>query len=213
MPWRPALIVFPDSISAPVPQTVPVAVPEGNGAPVVTDGMFAVGEWDDARRIALNESVELLLKEYRGVVFIGIRGLDKTLIGPVDLFLAAPGGPIRQLHRSAQLGEIELPETGGAPPFRFGFTSGWYANEERRDMKEAERLEKEGKNPFEVIRSASFPSEGAEFAIYRSKISGGVWRMRLEISVLAGDKPGLLVHPPAAQTRIIDGWLELRFKS
>jgi hypothetical protein len=49
-------------------------VPQGNGAPVITDGLFSQGEWDDALRIPLGETVALHLKEYRGVVFIGVRG-------------------------------------------------------------------------------------------------------------------------------------------
>jgi len=190
----------------------PVMVPEGNGVPVITDGLFSPGEWDDALRIALNETVELRLKQYRGVVFIGVHGLDTTYIGPSDLFLAVPGGPIHQLHRSAQLGEIVLPPTGTAPPFRFGLTPDWYANEERRDMVEAGRLEKEGKTPFDIIRATSYPSNGIEFAIRRSKFPGQRWLMRLVASVLAGDKPGMLVHPTAAAERTTEGWMELRFK-
>ena len=67
------------------------------------------------------------------------------------IILAAPGGPIHELHVSAQLGEKVLPATGEAPPFRFGYTSEWYANEQRRDMQEGERLQKEGKNPIEIM--------------------------------------------------------------
>jgi hypothetical protein len=36
--------------------------------------------------------------------------------------------------------------------------------------------------------------------------------MRLVASVLAGDKPGMLVHPTAAAERTTEGWMELRFK-
>ena len=204
---------------ATVPQTGerlvagPVVVPEGNGAPVITDGLFSPGEWDDARRIPLSEAVELRVKQYRGVVFIGVRGLGtSTMIGPSDLFLAVPGGQIHQLHRSAQLGEVVLPPTGAAPPFRFGLTLDWYANEERRDAEEFQRLQKEGKTPFEVIRATSYPSDGIEFAIRRSKFAGRVWLMRLTASVLAGDTPGMLTYPAGTAERTPEGWLELRFK-
>ncbi len=66
----------------------PVAVPTGDGAPVITDGVFTPGEWDDALKIAVADGVTLFLKEYRGVVFVGIRGAA----GPSDLYLAPPGG-------------------------------------------------------------------------------------------------------------------------
>jgi hypothetical protein len=190
----------------------PVTVPEGNGAPVITDGIFSPGEWDDALRIALGETVALRLKEYRGVVFIGVRGQGPLGIGPSELFLAAPGGPIQRLHVSAQLSEIVLPPTGEAPPSRFGLTTGWYANELRRDMELAGRLEKEGKSPFEIISATSYPSDGIEFAIRRSKIPGQKWLMRLWASAIVGGKPGMLTYPPAAAERTTDGWLELRLR-
>jgi hypothetical protein len=188
----------------------PIAVPHGNGVPVITDGVFSPGEWDDALRIALSETVELYLKEYRGVVFVGVRN---AMIGPSDLFLSIPGGPIHQLHRSAQLEEIVLPPTGGARHLPPGLTPDWYANEARRDMAEAERLQKVGKTPIEIIRATSYPSDGIEFAIRRSKFPGERWLMRLEASVLlAGDKPGMLTYPPASGKQTTDGWIELRFK-
>ena len=187
-----------------------IVVPEGNGVPVITDGLFSPGEWDDAHRVALTGSVQLYLKQYRGVVFIGVRGSGPAGIGPSDLFLAVPGGPIHQLHVSAQLGEKVLPATGEAPPFRFGYTSDWYANEQRRDMQEAERLEKEGKNPIEIMTATAYPADGIEFAIRRSKVPGPRWLMRLGASALEGGTPGWLVHPAATKERTTDGWQVLR---
>ena len=193
------------------PAPAEIAVPEGNGVPVITDGVFSPGEWDDAHRLALTPSVQLLVKQYRGVVFIGVRGSGQGAIGPSALFLAVPGGPVHQLHVSAQLGEAVLPAAGDAPPLRFGYTPGWYANEQRRDMREAERLEKEGKNPIEIMIATSYPSDGLEFAIRRSKLPGSRWLMRLGASVLDGDKPAWLVHPPGTSERTTEGWQILRF--
>jgi hypothetical protein len=185
-----------------------VMVPQGDGAPVITDGLFSPGEWDDAARVALTPSVQLCLKQYRGVVFLGLRGSGPP--GPSDLFLAVPGGPIHQLHVSAQLGEAVVPATGEAPPPRFGYTPDWYANEQRRDMGEAERLRKEGKNPIEIMIATSYPSDGIEFAIRRSKLPGPRWLMRLAASVVDGGKPAWLVHPAAASERTTEGWQVLR---
>lgn len=194
--------------------TSPVTVPEGNGAPVITDGIFSPGEWDDALRIPLREGAELCVKQYRGVVFIGVHGLkkDSVEIGPSELCLAVPGGPINKFHVSAQLSEIVLPPTGPAPAFRFGFTNDWYANELRQDMVESERLRKEGKSPIEVIRATSYPSDGIEFAIRRSKFPGERWLMRLWVSAFIENQPGSLTYPTATAERTTEGWLELRFK-
>jgi hypothetical protein len=193
------------------PAPAEVAVPEGSGVPVITDGVFSPGEWDDAHRLALTPSVQLLVKQYRGVVFIGVRGSGQWAIGPSALFLAVPGGPVHQLHVSAQLGEIVLPATGDAPPFRFGLTPDWYANEQRRDMEEAERLRKEGKDPIQIMIATAYPADGIEFAIRRSKLPGPRWLMRLEASALEAGKPGMLVHPAGTTARATEGWQALRF--
>jgi hypothetical protein len=175
-----------------------VVVPTGNGVPVVTDGVFTPGEWDDALVTALGETLELRVKEYRAVVFIGLRG--PAGIGPADLFVSVPDGPIWQLHRSAQLAEAIVPSSGELPPLRkFGLTPDWYANEQRWDIEEAERLRKAGKTPLEFMRAASYPSDGIEFAIRRSKFPGERWLIRLEgTAFLASDTltPAVIVYPP-----------------
>jgi hypothetical protein len=176
----------------------PVVVPTGNGVPVMTDGIFTPGEWDDALLIALGDAFELRVKNYRGVVFIGLRG--PAGIGPADLFLSVPGGPVRQLHRSAQLAEATVPPGGDLPSLgKFGLSPDWYANEQRWDVEEAERLRKDGKTPFEVMRAARYPCDGIEFAIRRSKLEGGRWLLRLEATaLLTAGTPAVLTYPPDA---------------
>jgi hypothetical protein len=209
-----------------------VVVPTGSGVPVMTDGIFTPGEWDDALLIALGETLELRVKEYRGVVFIGLRG--PAGIGPADLFVSVPGGPICQLHRSAQLAEAIVPPSGELPPLgKFGLTPDWYANEQRWDVEEADRLRKAGKTPFEMMRAAWYPSDGIEFAIRRSKFPGERWLIRLEgTAFLTPDTPAVVTYPPdtgkepvlrlpvpegpptAPKPRVLDvpglKWLELR---
>lgn len=209
-----------------------VAVPTGNGVPVLTDGVFTPGEWDDALLIDLGETLELRVKEYGGVVFIGLRG--PAGIGPADLFLSVPGGPICQLHRSAQLAEAKVPPGGELPPLgQFGLSPDWYANEQRWDIEEAERLRKAGRTPLDVMRTAQYPSDGIEFAIRRSKFRGERWWLRLEgTALLTAGAPAVLTYPPgpgkqpvqrlavpqgpptAPKPRVLDvrglEWLELR---
>jgi hypothetical protein len=191
--------------------TDPVTVPEGNGAPVITDGIFTPGEWDDGLEIALNKTVTLHFKQFRDVVFVGVRGQSPTAIGPSELLIAIPGGPVQKLHVSAQLYEIVMPASGPEPRPRFGLTTGWYANEFRRDMEEAGRLEKEGRSPIEIMLASGYPSEGIEFAIRRSKFAGQRWLVRLRASASTDGKPGAITYPPETLERTTDGWLDLRF--
>jgi hypothetical protein len=188
----------------------PVTVPRGDGAPVITDGTFSPGEWDDALRLVVNEGVTLYLKAHRGVVFVGVRGQQANGIGPTELSLAGTDGVIRRLHTSFGLFEVVVPASGTVPKARLGFTSDWYANELRRDEEEFARLQKEGRDPISIMQATTYPSDGIEFAIRRSKIPGQVWRLRLWASAFSGGKPGMMTYPPDAAERVTAGWLELR---
>ncbi len=199
------------------PSSAPLAVssltvPEGNGAPVITDGIFSAGEWDDALQVPLHGSVTLLVKEYRGVVFIGIRGRGQAGIGPSELFLSTPGGAIHKMHVSAQLYEAELPAFGEAPPPRFGFTTDWYANETRRDELAYQRMLTDGRNEQEALKAATHSSEGREYAIRRFKVPGSVWLLRLSASVDIASTPHTITYPPFTPERPTTGWQELRLK-
>jgi hypothetical protein len=200
----------PTAPGQPPAAPVEIGVSQGDGSPVITDGIFSPGEWDDALRMALSESVELRLKQYRGVVFLGLRALESASVGPSELCLASPGGPVHKLHVSFQLGEIVVPATGDVPPFRFGLTRDWYANEFRRDVDEAERLQNLGRSPLEIMKATSYPSDGIEFAIRRSKLPGSRWLVRLWISVATAGQPGSLTHPAGTSERATDGWQVLR---
>lgn len=202
----------PASPPASIRDMPPLSVPQGDGTPVITDGQFSPGEWDDALRVVMQGPVTLHVKELRGVVFVGIRGKSPLDIGPSELLLAAPGGPVQKLHVSAQLGEIALPNEGVDPPFRYGLTTGWYANELRRDEKLFEELRGEGKPPIEVILGSSYPVDGIEFAIRRSKLPGNRWLMRVVASAIVDGMPGALVYPPGTAERATDGWLELKLQ-
>ncbi len=180
----------------------PVTVPTGDGAPVITDGVFSAGEWNDALEMPVVDGVTMLLKEYRGVVFLGLRGVKS----PVDMWLAAPGGPIEKLHVSFALIQVPVPPSGPEPKARLGFTTGWYANELRRDEEEFQRMLKEGRDDWDAQQATTYPLDGIEYAIRRSKVPGRVWLMRLFA-------PGsMVIYPASTSERTTDGWLELRFK-
>jgi hypothetical protein len=189
-----------------------VTVPAGDGAPVMTDGIFTAGEWDDALVVVVSDGVTLFLKEHRGVVFVGVRGQQANGIGPSELSLAGSDGVIRRLHVSAALAEVVVPPDGPVPALRLGFTTDWYANELRRDEAAMARLKQEGKDPISIMQATSYPSDGIEFAIRRSKVPGSAWRLRLWASAFSGGQPAMVTYPPEAAERTTDGWLELRFQ-
>ena len=121
-----------------------VDVPKGNGVPVITDGIFSPGEWDDALRVALSEdgAVTLHLKEYGGVVFIGIRGGVEQAADKRIFFVDADRSDCGIVHESAcgriaqsasercgdlyvwQFLSVDGPARGIADPFRHGIPLG-----------------------------------------------------------------------------------------
>ena len=75
------------------------------------------------------------------------------------------------------------------------------------------RLQREGLDVMNRMpATTTYPSEGIEFAIRRSKFPGRVWLMRPSASAIVGSQPGMITYPPAAPVRTTDGWLELRLR-
>ena len=198
-------------VLAQAPQSV--RVPEGNGKPILTDGIFSPGEWDDALKIPIRPNVELLLKKSAGFVFVGIRYIPFTL-SVVDLFISPDGKAIRHLHVSAQLGERLLNDTPGTdddPEFIWGDTTGWYANEIRWNEKKVQAMIKEGKDNGQAQEASLYKYDGFEFQIRRSKFGSDEWLVRLETPT-APDWAKPVVFPEGTDTVSTRGWLTLVFK-
>ncbi len=187
-----------------------VRVPSGTGTPVLTDGLFSDGEWDDAARLMVTDSITLFFKQYHGHVFLGVHCPD--LIVPVfDLFLDPGTGDVTQLHISAQLGERVLkaasPEAED-PEFVWGRTTDWYANEIRWDAARLGEMVEAGIDRDEAFSDVVFPYEGAEFHVRRAKFDTPVWRMRLEI-MWHGSYDGPLVFRAGTSRTDSTDWLVL----
>jgi hypothetical protein len=184
------------------------SVPETNGVPVMIDGVFSEEEWDDALVVDASEAVKLYLKQERGHVFIGVRCI--RLITPiVDLFIQPTGGEIYQLHASAQIGERVMGNSAADdPPWIWGHSPDWYANEVRWNRTVEEELIAEGVSEGEAQSRANFPYDGFEFQIRASKFENSEWRIRVEVPS-APDYDAPFVFPPATERRSTNGWLLL----
>lgn len=190
-----------------------VRVPEGNGRPILIDGIFSPGEWDDALKISIRPNVELLLKKNAGFIFVGIRYIPFR-IAVVDLFISPEGETIHQLHASAQLGERILNETPGIsddPEFVWGDTAGWYGNEIRWSEVKMRALMKEGKSQGEAQMAALYKYDGFEFQIRQSKFGSREWRVHLETPT-GPDWTKTTVFPEGTDAASTAGWLKLEFE-
>lgn len=186
-----------------------LVVPEGDGRPVLLDGVFSSGEWEDATAVVADSSVTLHFKRNRGDVFIGAN-LTNLHVPVIDVFLQSGEGPIMQFHASAQLGERELSAHGeeNDPAFHWGVTSGWYANEVRWDQIVRDSLLTEGVDPNEARLATMVRYDGFELQLRRAKLGGSEWRLHVE--VMAGpDYEIPHVYPEGTDRRSTDGWLVL----
>ncbi len=190
-----------------------VRVPEGNGKPILIDGLFSPGEWNDALKIEIRPNIHLFLKKSAGFVFLGVRYTPFTL-SVVDLFISPDGKSTHHLHVSAQLGERLLnatPSLDDDPGFDWGDTTGWYANEIRWSANKAQALVKEGKNQGEAQQASLYKFDGFEFQIRQSKFESDEWLVRLETPAPPDwEKPA--VFPAGADMASFRGWLKLSFK-
>ena len=197
----------PSAPSVPAPRSI--AVPEGNGKPVLLDGIFAPGEWDDALRVPIHERVELFLKTNSSHLFLGLKFKDG--LGVItDLWMTADDKTVFQMHSSGQLGEgvLTLPVPEAKPKTitetTIGYTKDWDANEIRSDSKKKAEWQAAGR-PAEGYRKVLFPSDGKEYQIVLSKFSS----RRLKMRFLAGDPKGLIIYPENSDLKSAEGWLEL----
>jgi len=203
--WLGAIVIGTGVRAQDSPGTV--RVPEGR--PILTDGVFSPGEWDDALAIRVRPDLQLLVKKNAGFVFIGLKytPLCRSI---VDLFISRDGKTITHLHVSAQLGERLLAGPGSAdspPRFVWGATSDWYANEVRWDAGKVEALMKQGMDRYKAQEAATFPYDGFEFQIRQSKFGSDAWLVRIE-SPMPPDW-SKIIFPPGTEEASTDGWLKL----
>jgi len=194
-------------------KTKSIRVPEGNGTPVLLDGLFSPGEWEDAEKIDIQEDVSLYLKKYGSHVFIGIKVTPyKTFV--VDMFISPDGKSIHHFHTSAQIGERVVNEDSGPwenPEFIYGYSVDWYANEIRWDSGKMQELMKKGKSRNEAQKMSNFKYDGYEFQIKQSKLSSDEWLFRLEVPI-APDYEKPVIYPARTVMKSTKGWIKLELK-
>lgn len=188
-------------------------VPEGDGRPVMIDGIFRDDEWVDASKLEINDSITLLVKRNMGNVFLGIKA--PTLLVPViDLFISPDSVNVSQFHISAQLGERRLHTDSldaEDPPFRWGSVDRWISNQMRWDENELQRImAAEGLTRMQVFPRVAAEFEGAEMQFLSEKFASSQWFVRMEIKS-APDYSTPMVFPLNTEAKKITGWWKLVF--
>ena len=182
-----------------------VVVPEGTGRPVLLDGLFSPGEWDDALKVPIHARVDLFLKVNSGHLFLGLKFDDAAGI-ITDLWMTSDDRTVYQMHSSGQLGEgvLYLPAADEIPGTLIGYTKDWDANEIKSDSKKKAEWQAAGR-PVDGYRKVLFPSDGKEYQIVLSKFVSN----RLKMRFLAGHPKELIIYPDKTDLKSTENWLEL----
>ncbi len=192
---------------------VVINIPQGNGNPVLLDGMFSEGEWDDALMVPMNDSITLYFKKYRGHFYLGVYTPIYAISVP-NAFFQLNDSTILQLHVSAQLGE-RLLKPGLADEddasFIWGYSDGWYANESRWDQNlRSHLIDSIGQDNNEAFEMSMFPREGTEIQILQSKLQSDILKFRIEI-LIPPEYDGHNHFPSGTTIKNTDGWTNLVF--
>jgi hypothetical protein len=179
-------------------------VPQGNGTPVMIDGKFSDGEWQDAAVKEIAPSIHLYLKQYKGNVFLGLKATT-PFKAYVDLFLCPEAGKLFNLHASMQLGERVLSGndwTDTEPPTQWGNETDWTASRSKFDPLKDREL---------PVTERLFPYDGKEFQLRRARFKGRRWRVRIEVRDLAGTHP-TIAFPSNSERFKTDRWAVLNLE-
>ena len=185
-----------------------VVVPEGNGQPMLIDGLFSPGEWDDAQKRHINDRVDLYLKVNSGHLFLGLKYTDP--VGVItDIWITADDKTVYQLHSSGALAEgvLSLPVAEERlDNYIVGYSKDWNANEVKTDRKKRDAWMAAGRpGGIEAQRNHLFPSDGKEFQILQSKFSGN----RLKLRIMSGDAKSFFIFPEKTDLKSTENWMEL----
>ena len=202
-------------VEEPVTTTDPtqeIIVPDGNGTPVLIDGIISDGEWDDAYSVVMAENINILFKKYRGYLFLALH--YEEIMGPsIWLNIAVDDTLIYEFHLGAQLGEIVYtpgtPEDSLRPMYRWGETKDWYGNEVRWDTRKSQYLiDSLGKTRAVSIAESKYMNNGGEFQFKLSKFNRDNLKFRIKIYDIT-NVDNEYIFPENTKVNEIENWTTL----
>lgn len=163
--------------------------------PVLLDGRCDTAEYAKAETRSLDHGAVLHAMHDQHYVSLCAE-LPPDSLGTMDLYLQAPeGGPITNLHISAQVGERTYRE-GEDPQWQWGNQQGWYGP--------PVAFSGTTLRPDGTARATFADAKGREIRLSKARFGKGPWKMRLELRAIGPNKARIRL-PPAE-----DDWTILR---
>jgi len=160
-----------------------------NAAPVLINGYFGRGEWEEKGARRVGDRLNLFFNQDRDYFYLGIRLLKDMHTG-LEVCLSTSGQSPKKLHVSATLGEAEYRD-GAWGEMTWGRNTDWTCNSIGLIIDNGQR------------RVVEF--EGFELQISKSIFAGRTWRILIHL------KRPELTFPEAGREDDPAGWFEIRF--
>lgn len=161
------------------------------------DNRFVEGDWTDAVQVDIGHSSRLYVKQDQSFIYLAIVvPSGKDCIS--DLFLTDSGQNAVDLHSSAKLGEREA--TDKEATWSWWNNRDWTASVSRPDSSDLR----------------SFLQQNVrEYQIRRTRFSGTVWHLRVEVGIRDNGKEGFssFVFPEGTPASDSKRWLQLRVRT
>jgi len=188
-----------------------IVVPEGKGRQVITDGIFSIGEWDDALIYFIAENYNIYLKADTEIIYIGLKSAKQIGALVCEIRITSNEKEVFLLHVSGALGE----GISGFPAttrFDLNNNKNWEANFLKADSLKEEAWIAAG-SPLEKYDDVYNKRDGVEFKIYRKKFTGNSLKftigwVRVEVEGKKIDKR-TYNYPENVSLRNADNWVEL----
>lgn len=183
-----------------------VIIPEGK--PIIVDGMFSKGEWDDALKLLISEDYNLYLKVVSGSLCVGLKSPKPIGMLLTEIYITSNEKEFYNLHSSAALGEGVIPFPSDLKSLKFSVNNNkkWEANCDTFDKVEEEKCNAAGKpNDPEKYDKVFYKKDGKEFKIDLNKFSG----TRLKFAMGLRSAKGEAHFPDNFNFKNWDSWIEL----
>lgn len=156
--------------------------------PVLLDGRCDPSEYARSESRSLDHGV--IFHAMHDEDFITLCAeLPPDSLGTMDLYLQSPdGGPITNLHISAQVGERTYAE-GEDPEWIWGNHRGWYGP--------PVAFSGTAVRPDGTARANFADAKGREIRLSKARFGKGPWKLRLELRAIGPGKANNLRIPPA----------------
>jgi hypothetical protein len=156
--------------------------------PVLLDGRCDPAEYAKAETRTLDQGVTFHAMHDEHFITLCAQ-LPPDSLGTMDLYLQSPGGgPITNLHISAQVGERTYAD-GEDPEWTWGNHRGWYGPPVAFSGTVVQ--------PDGTPRATFADAQGREIRLSKARFGKGPWKLRLELRAIGPGRANELRIPPA----------------